>query len=434
MRRILLIIALFSIGTGVAQHPIHSFGKEQPRSETHIYPSADEATTAEPIDNRYTTSIKDWTRDGTRFTTSFTVPFAWINRQVLLHIDGASADYELFVNGKRTAYVANGNAPAEFNLTTAVKEGRNTLEIRLSDPAKIDILENWVRPSQPRVGRTWIMSQPTLRVRDVVTRTWLNKENPAQATAEVAFVMKSSALNPRTSRIHYELLSRTGERVAAGFKDVTIDMRHEDTVRFLAQIPASHLWSSTMPIQHTLLLRTQHEGRYLEYQEFRLGFRAIDLHDGHLSINGEPVRLHVKDISGTASFDEIDALREKGYNTMRLLPGNVSSELLDYCDNQGLYVIVTAPIDTRRSGTSRRRGGNPTNDPAWTEAYIERIAESYHTTKRHPSVVGFVIANKSANGFNLYESYLKIKEFNDIRPFIYPDAGGEWNSDKLITE
>ena len=91
-------------------------------------------------------------------------------------------------------------------------------------------------------------------------------------------------------------------------------------------------------------------------------------------------------------------------------------------------------IDTRSSGESRRIGGNPSNDPAWQGAYVERAENSYHTSKRHPSVVAFSLATKSANGINLYESYLNMKKFSDTRPFIYPDAAGEWNSDGLKPE
>ena len=97
----------------------------------------------------------------------------------------------------------------------------------------------------------------------------------------------------------------------------------------------------------------------------------------------------------------------------------------------GMYVIPQAPIDTRSSGESRRIGGNPSNDPAWQGAYVERAE---NTSKRHPSVIAFSLATKSANGINLYESYLNMKKFSDTRPFIYPDAAGEWNSDGLKPE
>ena len=62
---------------------------------------------------------------------------------------------------------------------------------------------------------------------------------------------------------------------------------------------------------------------------------------------------------------------------------------------------------------------------------IARIEESYHTTKLHPCVVAFSLAEDSANGINLYEGYLHLKGLEKERPVLYPDAGGEWNSDKL---
>jgi hypothetical protein len=53
----------------------------------------------------------------------------------------------------------------------------------------------------------------------------------------------------------------------------------------------------------------------------------------------------------------------------------VPESLLNFCDVQGLYVIAQAPIDTRRSGESRRKGGNPSNAPEWLGAYLERTVQ-----------------------------------------------------------
>lgn len=124
-------------------------------------------------------------------------------------------------------------------------------------------------------------------------------------------------------------------------------------------------------------------------------------------------------------------MEKQGYNLILLPAGGVSGALYDLCDRHGFYVVEQAPINTSRSGMSRRKGGNPTNDPAWQAAYIARIEESYHTTKLHPCVVAFSLAEDSANGINLYEGYLHLKGLEKERPILYPDAGGEWNSDKL---
>lgn len=436
MRTILATIALFSLCGLCAQEYVPTFGRELPRGEFLVYPSAEAAETADGGNNRYFTRLTEWGLDesGTVFTTNFTVPFAWANRQVLLHVGQSTADYELWINGRQAAYVADGNSPAEFNITKMTREGRNEVEIRVAKPSPTAPLEGWKENPEPMLGGIWLLSQPTMRIRDILTRTRVGEDG--NATAEVAVIVKSDALNPRNSRIHYQLIAPTGENAAAGYKDLTLEMRREDTVRFLARIPANRLWSPELPTQYTLRLKTQYEGRYVEFAELRLGFREAATHQGELLINGYPTPLRVREVEGSITENEIATLREEGYNTLKLLPGPVSESLLDFCDEQGICVIVQAPIDTHRSGDSRQKGGNPSNDPTWREAYIERIENSYHTTKRHPSVVAFSLATRSSNGINLYESYLKMKEEqpNELRPFIYPDAGGEWNSDSLRLE
>ena len=423
MRTILSTIALFSLCGLCAQEYTPTYGRELPRGEILAYPSAEAATAADGGDNRYFTRLTEWNLKDNVFSTPFTVPFAWANRQVLFHLGWASGDYEVRVNGLPVACNADGNNPAEINITKQAKEGRNMLEVILAQPSSVTPLESWKEAPAPSIGGAWLMSQPTLRVRDVVTRTRMGEDG--NATAEIAVAVKSEALNPRTSRIHYQLLTPTGENAAAGQKDVTLDMRREDTLRFLARIPANLLWSAELPTQYTLRLKTQHEGRYVEYLELRLGFRSVEMQDGRMSLNARPVTLRVREVPAAITENEIAALREQGFNTLKLLPGPVPESLLNFCDVQGLYVIAQAPIDTRRSGESRRKGGNPSNDPEWQPAYLERTENSYHTTKRHPSVVAFALATQSANGINLYESYLNMKRFGDSRPFIYPDAGGE---------
>ncbi len=431
MRTILAIIALFSFGGLCAQPPV-SEGRELPRGEIIAYPTAREATAADGGDNRYFTRIPQWARRENVLSAPFTVPFAWANRQILFYIESASSAYEIRVNGRKVGYNADGNSPAEFNITRQAREGRNTLEIVLSDPAVMAPLESWKVPEGPEIGQTRIMSQPTMRVRDVITKCWPSNDSDGTVMAEVGIVVKSDALNPRTSRFHYELLTPTGETASAGHKDLTLDMRREDTLRFLARIPANLLWSAELPTLYTLRLKTQHEGRYGEYLEFPLGFRTVEVSKGEIAVNAKPVTLRVYEVDPQQVTENLLArLRELGYNTLLPTPGPIPASLLDMCDIQGLYLIAQAPIDTSKSGDSRRKAGNPSNDPAWRQAFIERTESAYHTSKRHPSVIAFSLARKSANGINLYESYLDLKRYNDPRPIIYPEAAGEWNNDSL---
>lgn len=140
------------------------------------------------------------------------------------------------------------------------------------------------------------MSQPTLRVRDILTKTWRSTEEGDNVMAEVGLVVKSEALNPRTSRVHYELLSPADKTSATGYKDIKLNMRGEDTLRFLARIPDSLLWSPEKTTRFTLRVKTQHEGRYMEYIEVPLGFRTVEVQNGQLAVNGTPVTLRTREV------------------------------------------------------------------------------------------------------------------------------------------
>ncbi|MCM1151483.1 MAG: hypothetical protein NC209_02445 [Alistipes sp.] len=425
-------ILLLLCGTLRAQEYVPSYGRELPGSETIAYPTQREAADAADADNLYRTNLDEWTQAGNRFETVVTVPFAWANRQVLLHVEKASAEYEIRVDGRPVAYNENGSSPAEFNLTRVLEEGANRLEIVVAEPSATTRLESWRESPAPALGRTWLTSRPAMYIRDITVESRRNAALDDFLLAEVGIVVKTGTLNPRTSRIHYELLTPDGRTAAVGHDDLTLDMRREDTLRFLARIPDSLQWSAAHPVRYTLRLKTQHDGRYGEYLEFRTGFRTVETRNGLLSINGEPVELRTVEIEPQIGRAEIESLRERGYNTLRLKPGPAPESLYDTCDSLGIYVIATAPIDTRRDGESRRKGGNPTNDPAWEGAFLERAEDAYHTTKLHPSVVAFELARRSSNGINLYETYLKMKRLDESRPFIYPDGAGEWNSDRLL--
>lgn len=437
MKSLLTLLLLSSAWMACAQdyaspEPVE-IGKELSRTTFVIYPTAEEAAAGSREASKYFTPLTEWekttTEAGTEFSTKFTVPFAWVNRQVLLHVEWASSAYEIRLNGKVAGYCQNGSNPADYNFTKQVREGANNLTIKvLSNPAST-VLESWAHPSEPALGSCYVFSQPTIRIRDLFTKTY---RNGSVFNGEVGIVVKTDALNPKKAKIHYELLTPQDEVVTYGSQEIELDMRREDTLRLVAQIPDTMVWSARNPILYTLRLKTQTEGRYTEYVSLKVGFRTVGNTRGQLAINGYPAALKaVPDLGTTVSPSQLLEWKEQGYNLILLPAGGVSGALYDLCDRYGFYVVEQAPINTSRSGMSRRKGGNPSNDPAWQAAYIARIEESYHTTKLHPCVVAFSLAEDSANGINLYEGYLHLKGLEKERPVLYPDAGGEWNSDKL---
>ncbi len=359
------------------------------------------------------------------YTAECSIPFAWANRQVLLRIASAPAGYALYVNDKPAGHVTTGALAAEFNLTRLLQnDAMNRLELRLLNDHPARCLEDFGYRAE--LGRSELISQPTIRIRDVMTSLRPTGEG---WLAEVAIIVKSDALNEKSARIDYSLTDTAGRRVEQGFGEMRLRMRGEDTLRFTTPIPDSLLWSPDSPTRYRLTLSTRSLGRYTEYLDLEVGFCEAMLAGRVLTINGKPFEAKSYEVRNPLKESDLESIRERGYNLLILFPGVPAEEMLDLCDRMGLCALVAAPYCTQQGGDSRLKGGNPSNNPAWREEACDRAESSYRLTHRHPSVVGFLTARNSSNGICLYESYLHLKSLKDKRPVLYPEAAGEWNSD-----
>lgn len=426
MKKILLAIVLLAAATATAQTQNTA---ELPRYSLRPYATVEEAAANDDGQSRYIVPLTEWTREETggktRFTAEFVYPAAWLNRQILLRMESASAGFEVEVDGKSGGRVTNGSVPAEFNITKISKTGINRLTIILDNPSQSEPL---LRGGVAWLGKAEIVSQPTVRIRDIDTRTTLN--DSGDGIFEVAIAVKTDALNPKQARISYELTD-TLNRITAGYKDLTLSMRGEDTVRFAAIVPKELLWSTENPSLLTLTIRNRIEGRYAENFVIPVGVREVLYHNKTLFVNGEAVSLRTKKVSPNISGEDLEQLKAGGFNAVTTEAGDAALGLYAACDSAGLYVIPQAAVDTSNGDRSIKKGGNASNDPSLTEEYLSRTAAMFHTSKSHPSVVAFSLGGGITNGINPYEAYLLLKSLDSVRPVIYEGAGKEWNSDTL---
>ena len=316
MKRFLSIISLFFLAAAPAAAQEYdspeyvSLGRELPRGKIVAYPTAEEAQAlgAGAVASKYLRPVTGWTRteeaDAVVFTSKYVIPFMWLSRQAILYVDEASGAYEVLVNGKKVGYSSNAFAPAEFNVTKASKEDVNTGSIRILKEHWSSRMEDFAESREPRVGEVYVMSQPMIRVRDVVHNTNVDLKSEF-ATVEVGLVVKTESLNPKTARIHYELIAPDTTVVTHGYKDVTLGMRGEDTVKFMASIPYVLTWCADMPVRYRLNVKTQIEGRFAEYQSHMIGFRTVETDDnGDFMINGIKTELFYRDFDPLTITDK----------------------------------------------------------------------------------------------------------------------------------
>lgn len=422
-----------------------SQGRELPRSPIISYPSTNEALLQSRKKSLYLQPLADeWSssRDAnsTTYSRGYKLPFEWVDRQLFLHIGAVSSAYEVEINGRTCAYNQSGMSAAEYNITSLSQEGNNTVKIIVYTSAISSKIEN--REGLSATGRgsktahiegeVYITAQPSVRVRDYIAQA---RMEGCEGRIELGVVLKSHLLNPKDIRMYYQLFSPVGELITEGRRDIHIDMRKEDTVRFYVAVPEALPWSHEAPNLYTMVIRTQNEGRFTEYVSLKIGLRTVETGGAKLLINSREIPLTVAQYAAPDSTElmqsELTELKARGINTIKVNATPQPREFYETCDILGLYVCNQADINTHLSSQSLTTGGTPSNDPTWRDAYVDRAMTMYHTSKNHPSVVMFSLGENSANGYNLYESYIRMKEIESSRPIIYTDAKGEWNSDAL---
>ncbi len=429
MKRYTLFFAiLFSAIAVSAQssYDLSARGVEPARPRLIPYNNMAGALKGDASQSRFVAVVEEPTRSegGTSatVTTHYALPVAWLNRQVLLRVGYASSAYTVYVNGREVGFAPSGAMGAEFNITKASKEGRNEISIMLD---KSLLANKLYEPKSLTVEGIEVFSQPTIRIRDIAVKTTLNEQG--EGVAEFAVPVKCDALNRKEMRMHYALRLNDTTVVAEGYREMTLDMRREDTIRFACVVPAKALWSAKSPTMLRLDLESRIDNRIVECVSRKVGLREQKLRNGKLYINNELVSPNLAEWEAVKSLDEA---KKYGYDGIVITLDRGADKIIEECAERGLYVVVRTPIDTTLLGDDIRRGGNPSNDPQWNESYLWRNSHALNSVKANAAVIGYAIAKGKTSGLNIYDTYLLLKSLAPNHLVIYEGAKGEWATDK----
>ncbi len=430
MKRIALFATIFLVatfGTALAQDSYDLSARGVEPARTHILPyhRMADAVKGDASQSRFMAVVEELSRsdEGTTatFTTHFALPVQWLNRQVILRVGYASSAYTLYINGREMGFSPSGVMGAEFNITKATREGRNEVVVKLD---RALLANRLYKPENLVLEGIEIFSQPTIRVRDIVANLTLNEQG--EDIAEFAIPVKCDALNRKEARLHYALRLNDTVVVAEGYREIALDMRREDTLRFACVVPTTALWSAKNPKMLRLDLESRIDNRIAECISREIALRELKMQGKKFYINNEVVTPNLAEWEAVKSLDEVV---KYGYNGIIVTLDRGADKVIEECAKRGLYVVVRTPIDTTLLGDHIRRGGNPSNDPIWSESYLWRNSHALHSTKGCSAIIGYAIAKGKTSGVNIYDTYLMMKSLVPNHFVIYEGAKGEWATD-----
>ncbi len=318
-------------------------------------------------------------------------------RNVHLVLEGVDSCFYLYVNDQFVGYSQVSHSTSEFDLMPYLKVGENELKVLVLKWCDGTYLEDQDKFRLSGIFReVYLLCRDKVCLQDLYVKTRLDETFcHAEIMAEATFTADKA--------FTWQLLAPDGSCIAEGAQQT-------ENARAVWSIPVESpsLWSDETPFLYGLLLTS---GEEVICQE--IGIRDFRIKGNVLYVNGKSVkgkginRHDSHPVLGAATPPEhmlrdLYILKANNINMVRTSHYPNDPRFLQWCDRLGLYVCNEADLEAH--GVDYVEGFGRvaiTDDPAWTDAYVDRAKRLMERDKNSTCVLMWSVGNESGIGRNL---------------------------------
>lgn len=331
----------------------------------------------------------------------------WDNppKRAYLRFDGLEGASDIWWNGVYLGSTRGSRLPSEFDVSGLVRE-ENTISIRVftfSAASYIEDQDEWWLPGIIR--NVSLIERPTLSIDDVFVEA-----NYLDGIASLTVSVRGEL--PSDHPLEIQILE-TGTKLLAGVS---------------TKVSAALPWSAESPNLYTLRVQIAEtdEG---EQVELRFGFRSVAVVDSMLTVNGAPIQLRGvnrhehhplwgRTVPEETVRLELALMKRSNINAIRTSHYPPDSLFLELADELGFWVIDECDFETHGFGAVDWED-NPTDDPAYEAALVDRAQRMVHRDKNHPCIIMWSLGNEAGVGKNLGSMAKAIRSIDSSRLLHY---------------
>ena len=366
----------------------------------------------------------------------FTFDKNWADCEIFIVFGGVNSAFYLWINGEKVGYSQDSKTPAEFNITSYLKKGKNVLAmkvIRWSDGSILEDQDFWRLSGIER--DVFLLAKPKTFIQDF--RIQANLDD----TYTNGLLDINIELNKRdaSESIYCELSE--GEKVVYTSDVIKFT---DKSAAISTNIKNVKPWSAEHPHLYKLILVLKQGNKILQVIKQDVGFRTIEIKDGKFMINGvlvyiRGVNLHEHNqktghvVDSETRLKDISLMKQHNINAVRTSHYPQDPAFYELCNKFGIYVIDEANIEVHGYGATLQAPFDTAAHPAyigyWEGAFLDRIKNMVYRDKNQPCVIVWSMGNECGNGPVFFKAYNWIKEYDPTRFVQFEQAGTERNTD-----
>jgi len=364
------------------------------------------------------------------YRVEFTIPLEWNEREIFIHFDGIKSAFYLWVNGKKVGYSQGSMTPAEFNITNCIKKGENILAVevyRWSDGSYLEDQDMWRFSGIYR--DVYLFSTPKIHIRDFFIFNDFD-ENYINAFLKIRIKVHTYTTDQFLNHlIEFRLLNNKNEAIGNNPLKVirfSLDGYEETLLELETEVEDPQKWSAESPsLYKVLLVLKDPEGRIMEVEQCKFGFRKIEIKNSQVYINGASIIFkginrhehdpdHGRAIPFSRMVQDIKILKQNNINAVRTSHYPNHPKWYELCDEYGIYVMDEANVESH--GLRRKL---PKSDPKWTKAVVDRMIRMVERDKNHPCIFMWSLGNEAGFGKNFVKMKEATLQIDSTRPIHY---------------
>ncbi|MEI8064146.1 MAG: glycoside hydrolase family 2 TIM barrel-domain containing protein, partial [Verrucomicrobiota bacterium] len=326
----------------------------------------------------------------------------WNGRQIRLRFEGVDSAFHVLINGKQVGFSKGSRLPSEFDITKFVRTGNNQIAVRVvqwSDGSYMEDQDMWWLSGIFR--DVCLIAMPAAHIADIHIHA------PADGKLKVNTTL---AGDTDGCKVTTKLLDHTGTVVKP-------------------QPP--RLWSAEDPYLYTLLVTLKDaDGKVLEVVPQRVGFRTVEIKGDRFLVNGAAIKLKGVNRHEThpdlgrvmtmeAMVKDLLLMKQHNINAIRTSHYPNDPRFYDLCDYYGFYLIDECDLETHGFCCVEGWAGNPTEDPRWKGACVDRMERMVHRDKNHPCIIMWSLGNEAHFGDNHIAMATRARQLDSSRPIHY---------------
>jgi hypothetical protein len=385
--------------------------------------------------NRVTMEHLD-AEDGAIIRRQVTVPAEWAGKRVLLRFEGIYPAGRIYWDGQPVAEQWSGLTPIEVDVTAQAAPGVHTVAVRCyrrHPSVQLDM----PRHALEFVGlcRTaFLHAVEPVHISDTFLQPTLLDDNATGVLLGDVTLRNAGAPLTGDDIVNLTVQIAAADGTVAGLMTYLVTLEEaEKTITLEVPAGAVQLWNAEQPNLYTLTLRVTLKGQAEQVFTQRIGFRRFVVANGRATLNGQPVKFrgvnHLTYHPQGGMYTPEEWLRQ---NLIMMKRCNVNAirthffgprELVDLCDELGLYLLQELPIDW---------GHTYLHDPLHLGPVLHRLQAGVRRDRGHACVMVWSVGNENLPRNEVeYPAFMRhmrwfeqmVKAMDPTRPTMFPPPG-----------